>query len=135
MSIEKKTLPEEKIRLQLIEFMKNELFYPKEMITVERSISSFPHLKGIKVPNRRLDIAVFGGKQPIPLLVIECKAVNITQKAVDQVIGYNLFIKAPFIALANGKEVKTLVKSGNRYMEKKGLPDYKILLEALDEVN
>jgi len=135
MSIEKKSLPEEKIRLQLIEFMKHELFYPKEMITVERSIASFPHLRGIKVPNRRFDIAVFGGKQLIPLLVIECKAVNITQKAVDQVIGYNLFIKAPFIALANQKEVKTLVKSGSGYMEKKGLPDYKVLLEALDEGN
>ena len=135
MSIKKINLPEEKIRLQLIEFMKNELFYPKEMISVERSLSSFPHLKGIKVPQRRFDIAVFGGKELLPLLVIECKAVNINQKAIDQVIGYNFFVKAPFIALANGKEVKTLVKSGNGYIEVKGLPAYRVLLEALDEVN
>ncbi len=135
MSIEKKSLPEEKIRLQLIEFMKNELFYPKEMISVERSLSSFPHLRGMKVPNRRFDIAVFGGKETCPLLVVECKAINITEKAVDQVIGYNHFVKAPFLALANGKEVKTLVKSGNEYTEIKGLPVYQVLLEALNEID
>ena len=128
----KKTFPEEKIRQSLIAFMQEELSYPKEMISVEKALSAFPHLKGKKVPNRRFDIAVFGTKEILPLLVIECKAVPLNQKAFDQVIGYNHLVNAPFIALANGKEVITLIKEGSEYRKVKGLPDYKVLLGGCD---
>lgn len=131
MTVKKKDLPEEKIRQALVSFMEQALFYPKEMISIERSLSSFPHLKGKKVPNRRFDIAVFGTKQVIPLLIVECKAVPLNQKAFDQVIGYNHLVQAPFIALANGKEMFTLIKEGNGYRIQKGLPDYKFLLESV----
>lgn len=129
MSIQKKILPEEKVRLALLKFMKDELCYPKEMISVERSLSSFPHLKGKKVPNRRFDIAVFGTKEVLPLMIIECKAVPIDQKAFDQVKGYNHLVQAPFLALANEHEVITLIKEGSKYIKVKGLPEYKVLLE------
>ncbi len=131
MTTKKKDLPEEKIRQALVAFMRQALGYPGEMISIERSLSSFPHLKGKKVPNRRFDIAVFGTKQVIPLLVIECKAVPINQKAFDQVIGYNHLVQAPFLALANGKEVFTLIKDGSGYRQQKGLPEYKFLLESV----
>ncbi|MCH9624787.1 MAG: hypothetical protein S4CHLAM27_12240 [Chlamydiia bacterium] len=72
-----------------------------------------------------------GKKQVIPLLVIECKAVPINQKAFDQVIGYNHLVQAPFLALANGKEVFTLIKDGSGYRQQKGLPEYKFLLESV----
>lgn len=121
--------PEEKIRQQLLKFMKTHLDYPKEMISVERSLSSFPHLKGKKVPNRRFDIAVFGTKKVIPLLVIECKAVPLNQNSFDQIIGYNHLVQAPFIALANGAGIKTLIKEKNGYREVDGLPPYKELLK------
>jgi len=131
MSLNKKskTFPEEKIRQSLLTFMKEQLSYPKEMISVERSLSSFPHLAGKKVPNRRFDIAVFGTKDVVPLLVIECKAVPLNRDAFDQVIGYNHLVQAPFIALANGDEVITLMKKNDGYIEKEGLPTYDFLLK------
>ena len=129
MSLKKNNLPEEKIRISLLEFMKNELGYPHGVISVERSLSSFPHLKGQKLPNRRFDIAVFSTEKMQPLLIIECKAVPITEKCYDQVIGYNHLVKVPFIALANQKGVTTLIKDGDSYKQMNGLPDYKYLLE------
>ena len=133
MTLEKKDLPEEKIRKALISFMVKELKYPKEMIAVERSLSSFPHLKGKKLPNRRFDIAVFGTEQVIPLLIVECKAVPLNQKAFDQVIGYNHLVQTPFLALCNGEELLTLIKEGNGYTIQKGLPEYSLLLESMEK--
>jgi hypothetical protein len=129
--IDKEMLPEEKVRQQLLEFMQKHLEYPKEMIAIEKSLSAFPHLQGQKVSNRRVDIAVFSKKQMEPLLVIECKAVPINDKAFDQIIGYNHLIKAPFIALANQKGVITLIHDGKCYQRFDGLPDYNYLLENL----
>ena len=129
MSVKKSTFPEEKIRLKLIEFMVDELLYPVGVISVERSLSSFPHLKGKKVPNRRFDIAVFGTEELIPLLVIECKACPFTEKSFEQVIGYNHLVHAPFIALANEDGVITLIKEGEKYHQYKGLPDYQVLID------
>ena len=125
--------PEEKIRQSIIKFMVLKLLYPKELISIERSLSSFPHLKGRKLPNRRFDIAVFAKKVSSPLMVIECKAVPLNQKALDQLIGYNYYVQAPFIALANGKEVITYVKKGEKYIQYKGLPMYKVLLENVGD--
>ena len=62
MILENTIYPEEKIRQNIIKFMISELLYPKELISIERSLSSFPHLKGKKVPNRRFDVAVFAKK-------------------------------------------------------------------------
>ncbi len=123
-----KTFPEEKIRQSLLVFMQEELLYPKELISVEKALSAFPHLKGKKLPNRRFDIAVLQAKTFLPLLIIECKAVPLNQKAFDQVIGYNHLVNAPFLALANGKEIITLIKEGSTYQKVLGLPEYKTLL-------
>lgn len=129
-----KTFPEEKIRQSLLVFMQEELLYPKELISIERGLSAFPHLKGKKLPNRRFDIAVFGTKEFLPLLIVECKAIPINQKAFDQVIGYNHLVNAPFLALANGKEIITLIKEGSAYRKVSGLPPFKMLLEGYDGV-
>ncbi len=101
--------PEEEVRQRLLTVMKGELGFPAEMISVERSLSSLPHLLGQKVPDRRFDIVCFKkqGASLLPLLIVECKAVDLTKKAAMQVIGYNYFAKAPFIALANQAGVYT----------------------------
>jgi hypothetical protein len=130
----KKTFPEEKIRQSLLVFMQESLRYPKEMIAVEKALSAFPHLKGKKLPNRRFDIAVFGTKDVCPLLIVECKAIPLNQKAFDQVIGYNHLINAPFLALANQTEVITLIKEGGMYHKVSGLPDYEVLLKGYDGI-
>ena len=66
---------------------------PAGLIQVEKAI--FP-LK------RRFDIVVFykSGNTLLPLLLIECKAKMPSQKAIDQLFGYNTTIQAPFVGLA-----------------------------------
>lgn len=132
MSKTKKILPEEDVRNQLLDFMKGHLGYPKEKISVERSLSAIPHLEGKKVPNRRFDIVVFGKENLYPLLLIECKAIPFNQSAVDQVKGYNHLIQAPFIALANQSGVLFYVKDKNTYKEFKGLAPYQYLLDQVE---
>src|SRR3990167_4122115 len=107
--------------------MKDELGFPAELICVERSLSSLPHLAGQIVPDRRFDIICFKkhGEVILPLLIVECKAVLLTKKAAMQVIGYNHFAKAPFIALANQKSVYTGYKcKDSGYHFEEGLFSY-----------
>ena len=42
-------------------------------------------------------------------------------------------MKAPFIALANGKELIIYMKEKEKYIQFKGLPEYKVLLESMDD--
>ncbi len=119
--------PEEIVRQNLLLRMQEELGFPYEMLSVERSLSSMPHLLGKKVPDRRFDIVCFIKKkdQIFPLLLIECKAVPISKSALEQVIGYNHFAQAPFIAVANQDCVYTGFKKGSQgYSFTEGLLTY-----------
>ncbi|MEM7175390.1 MAG: type I restriction enzyme HsdR N-terminal domain-containing protein [Chlamydiota bacterium] len=98
LSIRKKALPEERLRRELLAQMVEELSYPKALIAVEKEIKHFA-VDRKKVPQRRVDILCFD-RQTRPLLLIECKAKAIDAKAVAQVLGYNEFIRAPIIGLA-----------------------------------
>lgn len=108
------SLPEELIRVQLLCDLIEKLGFPAHNLAVEKELSQIPHLRsmGGKLPQRRADIICFAkGIHPIeelyPLLLIECKAVKLTGKMVNQVVGYNHYLKAPFIALANHEEIRT----------------------------
>ena len=119
--------PEEVVRQKLLETMQNDLGFPREMLSVERSLNSMPHLAGQKVPDRRFDIVCFRKvkDQVFPLLLVECKAIPISKLALEQVIGYNHFAKAPFIAVANQDFVYTgFIGSGDGYRFEKGLFSY-----------
>ena len=102
----KKVFLEEVIREELIDKMINLLGYPKSFIVTEKKISILPHLKNEKKSNlkRRADIICFANNihhkyELYPLLLIECKREKLTNKAAEQLLGYNHFIKAPFLAL------------------------------------
>ncbi|MCH9609655.1 MAG: hypothetical protein S4CHLAM45_00420 [Chlamydiales bacterium] len=97
---------EERIRQAWIKKMVEDLAFPRHMIAVEKELSALPHLLGQKVPKRRVDILVFAkeihAEYPLfPLLLIECKATPLIPKVASQVLGYNTFVKAPFVAIAN----------------------------------
>lgn len=101
--------PEEIIRQQILRQMVDSFGYPASLIAVEKELSQLASLwqaPAASLPKRRVDIIVFA-KNLMPLLMIECKAVNLTPQFAEQVIGYNAFVKAPWLALANGKEVLT----------------------------
>lgn len=94
-------LPEEQVRQALLLRMIESLGYPKGLIAVEKSLADLPHLQGKSVPDCRVDIVVLHPANMHPLLLIECKATSLTPKVKRQLIGYNLYVQAPFIALAN----------------------------------
>lgn len=118
--------------------MIEKLGYPKEMISIERRLSSLPHLSGKKVPNRRFDILCFTKDLSLehalyPLLMIECKAHPITQRAMEQIIGYNDYVSACFIGVANQERVvmgyRCIEKASYEFFE--GMPSYADLLQVL----
>jgi hypothetical protein len=98
--------PEEIVRQLWIKKMVSELGYPKELIAVEKELKTLPHLSSELVPDRRADIICFANKETIfPLLLMECKAEPLSQKAIEQVLGYNMYVQAPYIAVVNDREI------------------------------
>lgn len=104
--------PEEIVRQLWLQRMIRELQYPKSLIAVEKKI---PQLQ------RRIDILCYDPDCK-PLLLIECKCEDLDQKAIEQVVGYNHFVKAPFVAVVNEKEVRF------QSMELDRLPTYPEML-------
>jgi hypothetical protein len=95
--------PEEKVRQHVVTFLK-EKGYPTSHFTIEKSLSQLPHLEGVSVPQRRIDILVFKVNAEgslVPFLMVECKAGSLNEEALRQLSGYNTFVKAPYLALAN----------------------------------
>lgn len=101
-------LPEERVRQALIQEMTLRLGYPVKSLALEKNLNQLPHLQSnpISLPKRRADLIVFAKdlhpQYPFyPLLLIECKAVPLTDKVLRQLVGYNHFVKAYFIAAVN----------------------------------
>lgn len=133
--------PEEIVRQQLLTRMIRDLKFPKELICVEKELSQMPHLLGSHstLPDRRADIICFANNiHPehvlYPLLLIECKDEGIGSDAVRQLLGYNHFVKARFVALANHLEVKLgyFDAKAECYQFLSYLPSYSELLESMN---
>ena len=124
--------PEEKIRQKLLHVLIEELFFPKEYVVVEKALSELPHLKGKHAPKRRLDILCYfpNHDQLLPLLLIECKKSGGGEQALKQVSGYNYWVGAPFVAIANQECIllKYLDIDSNEMVIKEGLPSYQDLI-------
>ena len=88
--------PEEWVRQHVVNFLIEEMNYPKSLINVEKLVK----VNGI---NKRYDAVVFRNDGTIFLLV-ECKApeVSITQQTFDQIAQYNLVLKAENLMVTNG---------------------------------
>ncbi len=132
-----KRTPEEMVRQTLLQVMVQKLGFPPALIAVERELKLLPHLlKDPRVlPERRADIICFAKgihtRFPLfPLLLVECKEDLIDQAAIEQVIGYNVFVEAPFIALADAIGVALLLPGGTL---QRGLPSYEMLLKAVQK--
>ena len=129
--------PEEGVRQNLLNKMIDELFYPKELIVIEKALSEIPPFSRVSTPLRRIDIACFAKnihpEHPLyPLLLIECKeSKKDAMQALDQVKGYNLFVRAYFIAVAypEGELFGFLEKDHFRLLDY--LPSYPQLIQAI----
>jgi hypothetical protein len=108
-------LPEERVRQRWIAHMVEELNFPLSSLGVEKGLQQLPHLtnEGKRLPNRRADLICFSAGTGIyaayplyPLLLMEFKAVKILPSMLSQVIGYNVHVRAYFIAVVNQEEAK-----------------------------
>ncbi len=82
-------LPEERVRQSLIRSLVQDLKYPRGLIALEKPLSS----------DRRVDLLVYK-KDMTPLLLIECKWTE-RKRALDQLLGYNRELNAPFWAVVD----------------------------------
>ena len=128
--------PEEVVRQKWLEVMTNHLSFPKELIVVEKKLSLLPHLEvGLSLPERRVDILAYTQEEGAlkPLILIECKCISLTEKALFQVKGYNDFIQASYVAIANENEISMGYTNQEGEFEMLDfLPAYSLLLKALN---
>ena len=130
--------PEEKVRQSFILHML-QLGFPPSCISLEKHLKHLPNIH--RAPFRRFDIICYSkavdlNKSLSPLLLVECKAENISQKAIDQVIGYNHYVKAFFICVSTPSATQTgwYNKNENAYTFIDYLPSYKELCLCLKQV-
>lgn len=129
--------PEESVRQGLLHHLINHLDFPASYIAVEKALHQIPHLtlSDANLPDRRADIICFGkGIHPkhelYPLLLVECKAIKLSSKVINQVSGYNVFLQACFIAVVNKDEVKFGWKGKDGYQFINYIPKYSELINA-----
>ncbi len=129
--------PEEIVRQTLLNKMIDELSYPKELIVVEKALSEIPMLSATSVPLRRIDVACFAKNihpdhSLYPLLLIECKeSKQDAMQALEQVKGYNRYIRAYFIAVAYpGGELFGFLQQ-DQFSLMEFLPSYPQLIQAI----
>lgn len=129
--------PEELVRQRLLTEMIDTLGYPKGWICVEQHLADLvaPAQRHAQVPKRRADILCYSTQlRPDgalhPLLLIECKAVALNEAVFRQVLGYNRYVGAPFVCLANSSQ--TLLgwqePNSSHYRFRHDLPSYPQLL-------
>jgi hypothetical protein len=91
--------PEERIRLQFIEYLIHEAGFSKHRIALESPVT-LPRDKA----SSRTDVLCFDDNFK-PLLLVECKAakVQLDEKTSIQIARYNTEIGAPFLMVTNGQ--------------------------------
>lgn len=119
-----KETPEERVRQNTL----SSLFllgYPPSLIVVERKMADLVAARA-GVPNRRLDILCYRGSTLAPLLLVECKANTFGDKELRQLLGYNFYVQARYIALVSPQKV--LFFDVQDQTQQESFPPYNTLL-------
>lgn len=111
--------PEEFVRQKLLAQMIGPLGYPRGQLAVEKNLFAAGML-------RRIDIVCFTPWTDTlrPLLLVECKAADLTLEAERQLFGYNAQIGAPFLCLAGSTQVRLLWQEQGEVRSVPFLPSY-----------
>lgn len=88
--------PEEYVRQQFTNWLRKELNYPVSLMANEISLV-------LNDKKKRCDTVIFD-KNGLPVMIIEYKAphVIINQEVFDQIVRYNMVLKAKFLVVTNG---------------------------------
>lgn len=112
--------PEEHVRQHFTAWMRDYLHYPASMMANEVSLD-------LNDTKRRSDTVVFG-RDGNPMIIVEYKApdVKITQEVFDQIVRYNMVLRARYLIVSNGMQHFCCVidYEGRRYNFIPRVPDY-----------
>ncbi len=112
--------PEEWVRQHFINYLIDNLGYPRSLIKVESGIS-------VNKLSKRTDIVVYD-KEIKPHLLVECKAANVdlNEKAFNQLSIYNRTLKANYLIITNGLKhyCCSMNYVANSYQFQESMPTY-----------
>ena len=112
--------PEEWVRQNFVEFLKQEKHFPESLMAVEKQIM-------VNNNPRRFDLLVYSRKGQ-PHLIAEFKApkVKITQETFDQVVRYNMALRVERVVVSNGMQhfACEIDYSTNSYSFLKEIPEF-----------
>lgn len=114
-----KLTPEEWVRQNIFQWMRQTLQYPKEMISLE---------KGIRVGemSKRYDLLVYNHDFK-PWMLVECKAQSIalSEETLMQVLRYHIALPVPFLCITNGDGVMMFEKIDGQLVDLVEMPLWK----------
>jgi hypothetical protein len=107
--------PEEWVRQNFIQYLIQIKKYPSALFGIEKEIK----LGELK---KRCDIVIYKNAQP--WMIIECKEtnVNLNDITAQQILGYNMALKASYLILTNGHQTFGLETATQLFLST--LPDY-----------
>lgn len=123
--------PEERVRQELLKKMIEQLGFPRAHLAVEKELKELSRQSNLTtIPERRIDIVCFAPDFS-PLLLVECKEKLIFESASLQLMGYNQYVDAPFLLLADACELRFSFQSVKEQKWLSFLPRYKDLIHAV----
>lgn len=118
--------PEEWVRQHFVEYLIEVKQFPAALMANEVSLTQ----NGIK---RRCDTLV-ADREGVPLVIVEYKApdIEITQQVFDQIVRYNMVLRARFLIVSNGMTHYCCQIDYERdtYNFLSEIPEYAVLLQS-----
>lgn len=115
--------PEEWVRQNFVRYLIEDREFPAALMNNEISLTQ----NGIK---RRCDTLV-ADRHGLPLVIVEYKAptIEISQKAFDQIVRYNMVLKAQYLIVTNGMShyCCKIDYENNSYAFLQEIPPYNVL--------
>lgn len=117
--------PEEWVRQNFVNYLVEYKGFPASLMANEVAIT-------LNNTRRRCDTVVYS-KMAEPLVIIEYKAssVEITQQVFDQIVRYNMVLRAQYLIVSNGLNhyCCSIDYDNNSYKFIKDIPNYDALME------
>lgn len=113
--------PEENVRQHFIAWLRDDLHYPTTIMANEIGIE-------VNRTRKRCDTVIYN-PDGTPLMIVEYKApdIEITQQTFDQIVRYNITLRAKYLVVSNGIHHYCCVMDyrKNSYQFIPQIPDYR----------
>jgi len=110
--------PEEWVRQNFLHYLTQTLHYPASLIAIEKEIL-------LGEMKKRFDIVIYGNDSK-PLLVVECKEMNVPlgKSVLEQVLRYNIKLQVQFIVITNGSHCLGFENIMGKLKELSAIPSF-----------